>query len=286
MWVESCSKRVDYSINWKCAWIRGLGSELGFGGRDKSRPYDLTTLEILENTDSLLEILYQDADLIAIDKRAGLLVHRSRVDAQETQFALQMLRDQIGQEVHPCHRLDKPTSGVLLFALNREAHRRAQVAFAEQRTEKTYHAVVRGWLDGSGVIDYPLRNEDKPDKVQDAFTEYACLSQSTVEVPVGRYPSARFSLVELRPKTGRTHQLRRHMAHLRHPILGDTRHGDGVQNRFLRAHNGQQMLLLRAVRLQMPHPVTGKALDIRAGVDAAFEAALERLRLSRLGSRL
>lgn len=232
-----------------------------------------------ENAKERLEILYQDTDLIAIDKPAGLLVHRSSVDAHETQFALQMLRDQLGQEVHPCHRLDKPTSGVLLFALSREAHRLAQDAFAAQRTEKTYHAVVRGWLDGSGVIDYALRNEDKPDKIQDAVTQYRCLHQSTVEVPVGRYPSARFSLVELHPKTGRTHQLRRHMAHLRHPILGDTRHGDSAQNRFLRAHCGLQMLMLRAIRLQMPHPISGEPLDIRAGTDEYFEAVLKELNL-------
>jgi tRNA pseudouridine65 synthase len=236
--------------------------------------------ENTENVENRLKILYQDANLIAIDKPAGLLVHRSSVDAHETQFALQMLRDQIGQEVHPCHRLDKPTSGVLMFALNREAHRLTQNAFAEQRIEKTYHAVVRGWLDGSGVIDYALRNEDQPDKVQEAVTEYCSLQQSSVEVPVGRYPTARLTLVELRPKTGRTHQLRRHMAHLRHPILGDTRHGDSAQNRFLRAHCGLQMLMLRAIRMQIPHPISGELLDIRSGADKDFGAALKSLELA------
>ena len=228
----------------------------------------------------MLNILHQDPHYLAIDKPANLLVHRSAQDAHETQFALQMLRDQIGQSVYPCHRLDKPTSGVLLFALNQQAQRAAHSAFAEQHPEKTYFAAVRGWVDAAGVIDHDLRKEDKPGKVQTAVTEYRCLRQSTINTPVGRYPSARFSLVKLSPRTGRTHQLRRHMAHLRHPILGDTRHGDSAQNRFLRAYCGHQRLLLRAVRLRMTHPMGGPALDIEAGADREFDAILARLDLS------
>ncbi len=225
-----------------------------------------------------LGILYQDRDLVAVDKPAGLLVHRSPLAAHAREFALQILRDQIGQDVYPCHRLDRPTSGILLFALNQATHRKAQDAFASQDiVAKTYHAVVRGWFDGSGVIDYALRNEHKPDKAQNAVTEYRCLQKSSVAVPVGRYPNARFSLMELRPKTGRTHQLRRHMAHLRHPIIGDTRHGDSTQNRFLRTHCGKQMLMLRAIHLQMPHPTSGELLDIRARADQDFEDVLKSL---------
>ena len=225
-----------------------------------------------------LELLYRDADYLAIDKPAGLLVHRSPLDRYATKFAVQKLRDQIGQTVNPCHRLDRPTSGVLLFALNAEATRAAQEMFIERRATKTYHAVVRGWLKGAGVIDYDLRNEEQPDKVQSAVTEYRSLKQSEVEIPVGRYASGRFSKVELQPKTGRTHQLRRHMKHQRHPILGDTRHGDGAQNRFLREYCGRQLLMLRAVKLQMPHPMrAGETLDIRAGVDSDFEAVLSKL---------
>ncbi|MDQ8192845.1 pseudouridine synthase [Coraliomargarita sp. SDUM461004] len=226
-----------------------------------------------------LKILYQDADYIAIDKPAGLLVHRSPLDRHASEFAVQMLRDQLGHPVNPCHRLDRPTSGILLFALNTSATRAAQNVFAQQLASKTYHAVVRGWLDGAGEIDYDLRNEERPDKMQSAVTAYRCLRQSSIQVPVGRYPSARLSLVELHPKTGRTHQLRRHMAHLRHPILGDTRHGDSAQNKFLRAQCGRQILLLRAVRLQIPHPTSGRNLDIHAGMDADFAAALDQLKL-------
>ena len=240
----------------------------------------MATLENTELQTDPLEIIYQDADYVAIDKPAGLLVHRSPLDKYATEFAIQRLRDQIGQTVNPCHRLDRPTSGVLLFALNAEATRHAQEHFIEHRVSKTYHALVRGWLDGEGVIDYDLRNEEKPDKVQSAVTEYRSLDQSSVEIPVGRYPNGRFSLVELQPRTGRTHQLRRHMKHLRHPILGDTRHGDGAQNQFLRSYCGQQLLMLRAMRLQMPHPMRdGETLDIHAGVDTDFNAVLKKLGL-------
>ena len=228
-----------------------------------------------------LKILYFDDDYIAIDKPAGLLVHRSSLDRQATEFALQILRDQIGRPVSPCHRLDRPTSGILLFALHEAALRHAQVAFASQQVSKVYLAVVRGWVEGSGVIDYPLRNEEKRDKVQDALTEYCSLKQSTVDVPVGHYPTARVSLVELRPKTGRTHQLRRHMAHLRHPILGDTRHGDGAQNNFLRRHCGRQMLMLRAVRLTVPALHKGDvSLDVRADANPDFEDVVTKLGLT------
>lgn len=227
-----------------------------------------------------LKILHFDEDYIAIDKPAGLLVHRSSLDAQATEFALQTLRDQIGQPVFPCHRLDRPTSGILLFALNEAALSRAQTAFASRQVSKTYHAVVRGWVEGQGTINYALRNESKPDKVQDALTEYRCLKQSTVERPVGRYPTARFSLVELHPTTGRTHQLRRHMAHLRHPILGDTRHGDGTQNNFLRSYCGRQRLILRAVGLSIPELGEGRdRLNISAGPDREFDEILGQLSL-------
>ena len=224
-------------------------------------------------------MIYRDDQLIAVDKPSGLLVHRTALDAVETRFALQLLREQIGQVVYPCHRLDKPTSGVLLFALDPETLRAVQAQFAENRITKTYRAIVRGWTEESGRIDYDLRHEDKPSKIQSAVTEYRSLAQSTVEHPVGRYPSARFSHLELSPKTGRKHQLRRHMAHLRYPILGDTRHGDGAQNRFLREYCDCHELMLRAMRLELEHPHSGERLLIDAEVDHIFESVLDRLKL-------
>ena len=226
-----------------------------------------------------LPILYQDADYVAIDKPPGLLVHRTQLDVQATEFALQMLRDQIGQAVFPCHRLDRPTSGILLFALNPLAHSFAQAQFAEQKAHKEYHAVVRGWAVDSGLIDYDLRSEYNPEKSHSAQTEYSCLKRSQIDLPVGRYPSARFSLLKLHPLTGRTHQLRRHLAHIRHPIVGDTRHGDSAQNKFLRQHCGLQRLLLRATQLQIEHPITSTRLCICAQEDHTFSEILQRLKL-------
>jgi tRNA pseudouridine65 synthase len=242
----------------------------------------IPALAIHENTElapEALKIIYQDDALVAIDKPPGLLVHRSTIAARETRFALQILRDQIGKEVFPCHRLDKPTSGILLFALNKVVLKQVQMAFHEQEIEKTYLAVTRGWVPESGIIDYELRSEDKPNKIQSSLTHYHCIDQSSVEQPVGRYQSGRFSLVELKPKTGRKHQIRRHLAHIRHPILGDSTHGDGAQNRFLRSYCACNRLMLRATHVRLRHPLSRDYLEIKAGDEADFSYVLEKLGL-------
>lgn len=226
-----------------------------------------------------LKIIYQDAHYVAIDKPAGLLVHRSPLSAGESIFALQLLRDQINQPVYPCHRLDRPTSGVLLFALDKDSLRFTQEELANQGCEKVYQAVVRGWTGESGEIDYDLKTDETPHKVQSAQTSYRALAQSELPEPVGRYPSARFSLLELKPKTGRKHQLRRHMAHHRHPILGDTSHGDGVQNRFLREYCGCQRLMLRAESLSYTHSVTCERITVKADEEAEFQEIVGKLGL-------
>lgn len=225
-----------------------------------------------------LKIIYQDEHLIAIDKPSGLLVHRSNLDAQNTEFAVQRLRDQIQQEVYPCHRLDRPTSGALLFALNREALRETCKQFEAGTVQKTYHAIVRGWPDDNGRIDYPLRQEEPPHKLQDAITDYICLSRAELPIPSGRYTSTRVARLQLHPHSGRKHQLRRHLAHIRHPIMGDTRHGDGAQNRFLRAHANCNRLLLRATELHL-YRTDGTELHISAGFEDEFETARKQLTL-------
>lgn len=231
-----------------------------------------------------LEIVYQDEYLVAINKPSGLLVHRSWLDKGATQFAMQMLRDQLGQYVYPVHRLDRPTSGILLFALSSEVAALMTTLFAERQTHKEYLAVVRGWCD-SGHLDYALTQEldkvadkfasqDKPK--QDAVTGYDCLGQVELPFAVGRYQTARFSLLQLKPETGRKHQLRRHCAHLRHPIIGDTSHGDGKQNAFFKNQFNNHRLLLHAAKLAFIHPVTQQEVQIVAPLTQDFYEVLEQ----------
>ncbi len=232
----------------------------------------------------MLEILYRDEHLIAVNKPSGLLVHRSMIDRHETAFAIQILREQIGRYVYPLHRLDKPTSGVLLFALSKEAAQRMSGLIASRETSKTYLAVVRGYTDLQGHIDYPLKEQldkitdrnaraDKP--AQEAVTDYIRLATAELPYPVSRYPAARYSLLRLTPHTGRKHQLRRHMKHIMHPIVGDTKHGRGEHNRLFREKFGCHRLLLHAQTLQFIHPYTGESLVIEAQPDETFLRILE-----------
>lgn len=228
----------------------------------------------------MLEIIYQDPYLVAVNKPAGMLVHRSWLDKHETQFVMQTLRDQIGQHVFPLHRLDRPTSGVLVFALSSEVASILMPMFASQQMEKTYHAVVRGWIEQAGVLDYPLKQElDKiADKFaqqdkepQSAITAYQPLANVEVPFSTGKFATTRYSLMELKPKTGRKHQLRRHMAHLRHPIVGDTTHGDGKHNRLYREQYQVQRLMLHASQLRFIHPYTEQMLTLIAGFDESWQ---------------
>ncbi|WP_342639013.1 tRNA pseudouridine(65) synthase TruC [Vibrio metschnikovii] len=224
----------------------------------------------------MLEIIYQDPYLVAVNKPAGMLVHRSWLDKHETQFVMQTLRDQIGQHVFPLHRLDRPTSGVLVFALSSEVASTLMPMFASQQMEKTYHAVVRGWIEQADVLDYPLKveldkiadkfaQEDK--EPQSAMTAYRPLAKVEEPFSTGKFATTRYSLMELKPKTGRKHQLRRHMAHLRHPIVGDTTHGDGKHNRLYREQYQVQRLMLHASQLSFIHPYTEQMVTLNAGFD-------------------
>lgn len=226
-----------------------------------------------------LEILYQDAYLVAINKPSGLLVHKSLIDKYEIRFALQEVRDQIGQYVYPIHRLDKPTSGVLLFALSKEIAKKMSEAFRENEVKKEYVSIVRGYVDKEGVIEYPLKQmlDTKVEKKlgitkeeQAATTKYKCLA--TVELPyaVSRYPVARYNLVGLYPQTGRKHQLRRHMKHIFHPIVGDTKHGRGEHNTLFREKYAVNRLLLHSHRMIFMHPIYKTKIVINAKLDDTF----------------
>lgn len=225
------------------------------------------------STSSVLPIIYQDDFLVVVDKPSGMLVHRSFLDKHETRFVLQTLRDQLGRHVYPIHRLDRPTSGVLVFALSADIARILGQQIACGQWHKGYLAVVRGVIRSAGTLDYPLQEQldaiaDKQarqDKApQSAVTRYLPLHQVELPFAVSRYPTSRYSLVALQPLTGRKHQLRRHLAHLRHPIIGDTSHGDGKHNLFFRQQLHSERLLLCAFSLLFPHPVSGQLLQLYA----------------------
>ena len=226
-----------------------------------------------------LEILYQDEYLVAINKPSGLLVHKSPIDKHETRFALQELRDQIGQYVYPIHRLDKPTSGVLIFALTAEMAQMMSLLFRSSEVEKEYIAIVRGYIDEEGLIDYPLKQmldtkEQKKQGItkeeQEAQTAFRRLAKLELPYAVSRYPVARYSLVKLYPQTGRKHQLRRHMKHIHHHMIGDTKHGRGEHNKLFREKYKLNRLLLHSTRVTFVHPVSKKEIIINAKLDETF----------------
>ncbi|KER03564.1 tRNA pseudouridine(65) synthase TruC [Photorhabdus temperata] len=233
----------------------------------------------------MLEVLYQDEYIVAVNKPAGWLVHRSWLARHETRFVMQTLRDQIGQHVFPVHRLDRPTSGVLLMALSSDVARQLSQQFEYHQLQKTYHAVVRGYVLEPDIIDYALVEEldkiadkfaDSDKEAQPSVTYYRPLAKVECPVEIGRYPTSRFSLLELTPKTGRKHQLRRHMAHIRHPIIGDTTHGDLRQNRGIITHYQTSRLMLHASLLELNHPVTGEKLSLTAKWDASWQHLMQQ----------
>jgi tRNA pseudouridine65 synthase len=214
-----------------------------------------------------LPILYRDDHYVAIDKPAGLLVHRSPI-SRDRVFALQRLRDQLGRHVYPVHRLDRATSGVLLFGLSSDAARRAVDAFTEQAIHRRYLAVARGWTAAGGLIDHPVADTDGNALAQPARTGFRRLARVELPFAVDRYPTSRYSLVEVQPETGRRQQIRKHFKHISHHLVGDTTHGNGRHNRFFREQLGIRRLLLMAHTLAFTHPYSGRRVRIRAPMGA------------------
>ncbi|MFD2570776.1 pseudouridine synthase [Spirosoma soli] len=222
-----------------------------------------------------LSILYQSDELVAINKPHGLLVHRSPIASDASEFAVQLLRDQLGQRVYPVHRLDRKTGGVLLFALNETMNAAMQQQFADGLVSKSYLAIVRGYTPDEQQIDYPLRRDDGV--LQDAFTSVKTLQRTEVPIPSGKHTTSRYSLVELTPTTGRMHQLRKHMAHILHPIIGDRPHGCNKQNKLFKDHFAMNTMLLHAHTLQCQHPATKAHIGITAPYQPEFARMLTTL---------
>jgi tRNA pseudouridine65 synthase len=228
-----------------------------------------------------LAVLYRDAHFVAVHKRAGMPVHRTGLSPVR-EVVLQRLRDQLRRHVYPVHRLDHATSGVLLLALGPEAARRFGALVAEGAVRKRYWAIVRGFTAEEGEIDHPLTDLDSGAR-RSALTRYRSLARVELPLAVGRYPTARYSLIEAEPVTGRQHQIRRHFKHVSHPLIGDTTYGRGEQNRLFRELAGLQRLWLLARRLSFVHPFTGVDVDVVAEPEAEWAALFERFGWQRMG---
>ena len=218
---------------------------------------------------TMLEILYQDEYLVAINKSRDLLVHKSFIASDIQEYAIQILRDQIGQYVYPVHRLDRKTSGVLLFALNKEVLKQLNEIFATRQVEKKYIAIVRGYTAEEETIDYALTNDSG--QLQEAKTYYKTLQRVEAAIPFGKHETSRYSLVEAYPETGRQHQLRKHFKHIFHPILGSRPHGCNKQNKLWLDQFGLSAMLLHAVELTFEHPVIKEQIHLTATIDEQYE---------------
>jgi len=216
----------------------------------------------------MLDVLYRDEHLIAINKPHGLLVHRSSIAADAEEYALQLLRDQIGAKVNPVHRIDRKTAGILLFAFTKDVEIAMQKQFMDNEVSKKYLAIVRGYTPDEGDIDYPLRKENGT--LQDAFTAYKTLKRAELPVPLGQHQTSRYSLVEVIPQTGRMHQIRKHMSHIFHPIIGDRTHGCNKQNKLFTERWEMNNMLLHASQLSFIHPVTQLQITIDAPLQNEF----------------
>lgn len=221
----------------------------------------------------MLDIIFQDQFLIAINKPHGLLVHRSPIAMDVNEFALQLLRDQINHYVSPVHRLDRKTGGVLLFALEKEAEIAMHKQFQDNKVIKRYLAVVRGHTPDQEDIDYPLKKENG--SIQEAFTSYRTLKRAELDIAYGSHPTSRYSLVEATPKTGRMHQLRKHFSHIFHPIIADRKHGCNKQNKLFKETWDMTTMLLHASSLSFNHPVTNEQVFIEAPLQEEFNRVME-----------
>jgi tRNA pseudouridine65 synthase len=217
----------------------------------------------------MLEIVYQDEHLIAINKPHGLLVHRSSIANDAKEFALQLLRDQVGRHVSPVHRLDRKTGGLLLFAFEKDVEIALHQLFQNGQVIKKYLAVLRGHSPDGLDIDYPLAKENGT--IQEAFTSFTTLKRAELAVPFGKHETSRYSLIEATPTTGRMHQLRRHFAHIFYPIIGDRKHGCNKQNKLFKEQWDMTTMLLHASELQFKHPVTSETIQLKANIGSEFE---------------
>jgi tRNA pseudouridine65 synthase len=221
-------------------------------------------------------ILHIDEHIVVVNKPAGIPVHRSRLVNDGDVYLIDQVRALVDGPLHLIHRLDRATSGVLLIGRNSEVAGTLGRQFMHRDVEKTYLAVCRGWPEETGEIDYPLPGVRENSDRKPALTRWRRLASIEVPIAINRYPQQRYALVEVSPETGRYRQIRRHFAHLRHPLIGDTSHGRTEHNRLFKQYYSVHRLLLHAQQLQFDHPVSGLRISIEAPLDEEFAGLLER----------
>lgn len=214
-------------------------------------------------------VLYEDEQLMAVDKPRDIHVHPTKLSRGEDSVK-SILEEELGYTLFPAHRLDRPVGGVLLIAKDSETASKLGLAIrTRDAMDKRYLCIVRGWIEGSGTIDRPMRQAPgKPER--EAATRWQTLATTEAEWSDGIFPGSRYSLVECILETGRYHQIRRHLARVSHPVLGDILHGDNPRNRIWKEKTGLDGLMLRAHRLSFLHPASGMRISLTAPKDQRF----------------
>jgi tRNA pseudouridine65 synthase len=223
-------------------------------------------------TGDTLPVLYSDDALAVIAKPTGLMAHASPMARGEDDFLVDRLRAQFARNVVLVHRLDRATSGCVLIAFDRETAAALGAQFMARGVDKTYLAVCRGWPDASGVIDYPLDGGPGKPVTKPAVTAYRRLATVELQQPSAQFQTSRYALLECTPDTGRWRQIRRHLKHISHHLIGDTSHGDGRHNLAFRMR-GVHRMLLHAHMLGFAHPHSAERIQARAPLDVEFERA-------------
>jgi len=249
---------------------------------------------IAETLDRPIQVVFEDMHYVGVFKPAGLMVHRGPKTLATEPVLLQTLRDQLNRFLYPVHRLDRPTAGLIFFAYTSEAASRLGELFTQRRIVKTYQTLVRGFMPDEVTVDRPLGDHEdgrgkacgeshvpSPDP-QEAVTHFRCLERYEVPWPMGEFPCSRFSLLEVQPHTGRWHQIRRHLNHLAHPVIGDHRHGDHRWNQMFYQRTGVYRMLLTSMRVDFRHPFTDEPISLLVPRGESFDRAIAAVRLAKV----
>lgn len=234
-----------------------------------------TTSENVAKKNNPLEIIYQDKFLVGINKPHNLMVHPSDRNDEDRPTAMYLLKEQLQKWIYVTHRLDSKTSGALLFAVNAKVQKKINSQFENRLNKKIYYAIVRGYTDDEGTIDYDLTNTKG--KTQSAITHYQTINRTEIDLPFGEHDTSRYSLLKVRPETGRYHQIRKHLAHIDHPIIGDRPHGCNKQNKLFKTHFKSTDMFLHAWSLTFMHPRLEEEVTIQANFQPAFSTMLKTL---------